>query len=149
MVVLTRNSSGSSERRAERLTQLDNRRSKDLGKCKIQTPEHYIKKCEVVLHKIDDSVLRQHGITVSQSNKRLCRSNCKACPQIISSSSFYSTVTGRSYSLINHSGEDINCKSQNFIYLITCESCFCQYVGETKFKRLIERKSCVRSLKLP
>ena len=131
MVVLTRNSSGSSERRAERLTQLINLRSKDMGKCNIQTPQHYIKKCEIVLNKIDGSVLHKYGITLSQSSKRLCRSNCKACPQINDSSSFSSTVTGRSFSLINHSGEDISCKLQNFIYLITCESCFCQYVGET------------------
>jgi hypothetical protein len=94
-------------------------------------PNHIIKKCKIVLEKIDLSTLHQQGVIVSDSSKRICRSNCKACPQLITSSTFVSTVTGRTYSLINHSGEEINCKLQNFIYLLTCKSCHCQYVGET------------------
>ena len=131
MVAITRNSSGSSERRAGRLAKSGKHRSNNLINNKDQISKHCIKNCKVVLEKIDISTLHEKLVNVSTSSKRLCRSDCKACPQLITSSIFYSTVTGRSYSLINHSGEDINCKSQNFIYLITCRSCFCQYVGET------------------
>ena len=125
MVAITRNSSRSSERRDERLTKSVIYRSNNLIKDKPQISENCIKKS------INISTLHENLVNVSTSSKRLCRSDCKACPQLITSSIFHSSVTGRSYSLINHSGEDINCKSQNFIYLLTCTSCFCQYIGET------------------
>ena len=128
-------SSGSSERRDERLTQSVKYRAKNLMKCIVTIeklrPKQLIKKCKIVIEKIDLSTLHQQEVIVSESSKRMCRSNCKACPQIIASSTFYSTVTGRNYSVINHSDEQINCKIQNFVYLITCKSCNCQYVGET------------------
>ena len=65
MVSITRNSSGSSERRDERLAQSVKHRSKNLMKCTVKIeklrPNHIIKKCKIVLEKIDLSTLHQKG----------------------------------------------------------------------------------------
>ena len=74
-----------------------------------------------------NAILNDNYITTSN----ICRSNCKTCPDFIDKTTFRSTVTGREYSLLNHTNETINCKSQNIIYLLTCKNCFTQNVGET------------------
>ena len=56
---------------------------------------------------------------------------CLTCPTFNTSSKIISNVTHREYKVINHTNEDINCHSQNIIYLLTCISCNIQYVGET------------------
>ena len=60
-----------------------------------------------------------------------CRSNCKTCPSLIKKSSVKSYHTGRIYSTIDVDIEDVHCKLQNYIYVLTCTSCLCQYVGES------------------
>ena len=42
-----------------------------------------------------------------------------------------SNVTHRKYEVINHTGENLDCHSQNIVYLLTCLCCNVQYVGET------------------
>ena len=60
------------------------------------------------------------------------RKNCKFCPSIITSHTFSSNVTHRKYcSVIHKDIHIVNCKSRNLIYLITCNRCNLQYVGET------------------
>jgi len=44
---------------------------------------------------------------------------------------FQSTVTQKCYEIKNFSGEPLSCSSSNIIYLITCNRCKLQYVGET------------------
>ena len=58
-------------------------------------------------------------------------SRCKTCPYLITSCTYESNVTNRSYNVINHSDENLSCKSQNVIYLLSCLRCNMQYVGET------------------
>ena len=58
-------------------------------------------------------------------------SNCKTCPDLLHSLDFSSNVTGRTFSAVNVSIQEIHCKLQNFIYLLTCLCCDIQYVGET------------------
>ena len=58
-------------------------------------------------------------------------SNCKTCPDLLHSLDFSSNVTGRSFSAVNVSIQEIHCKLQNFIYMLTCLCCNIQYVGET------------------
>ena len=58
-------------------------------------------------------------------------SNCKTCPDLLHSLDFSSNVTGRTFSAVNVSIQEIHCKLQNFIYLLTCLCCNIQYVGET------------------
>ena len=45
--------------------------------------------------------------------------------------SIVSNITNKTYSFVNHTGENINCHTQNIVYLLTCNECNIQYVGET------------------
>ena len=56
---------------------------------------------------------------------------CKTCPSFIKSNIFISHVTGQEYNIINNTGENLTCHSQNIIYLLTCQHCGIQYIGET------------------
>ena len=56
---------------------------------------------------------------------------CKACPKLISSKTFISNNTHKKYNIINHTGDHLHCHMQNIIYLLSCEGCNMQYVGET------------------
>ena len=56
---------------------------------------------------------------------------CMTCKTLILSKTIISNVTHRKYEAINHTGENLNCHSQNTVYLCTCLSCNIQYVGET------------------
>ena len=42
-----------------------------------------------------------------------------------------STVISKSFNIINHTNENLNCHSQNIVYLLTCFTCATQYTGET------------------
>ena len=63
---------------------------------------------------------------------------CMTCPLFSTNYNFKSNVTQKNYTLENPSGENLNCQSQNVIYLLTCNNCNIQYVGETT-TRLNER----------
>lgn len=77
----------------------------------------------------------------------LCKSKrCQTCPKLIQSKYFTSNVTNRKYEMINHTNEIITCKSQNLVYLLTCEGCNIQYVGETTIA-LHERMNIHRTSK--
>ena len=65
--------------------------------------------------------------TMAKCNKALC----KTCPFFSTSKSVLSNVTKKSYNIKNPSGENLSCKSANVVYLLTCEHCNFQYVGET------------------
>ena len=56
---------------------------------------------------------------------------CKTCPQLSTSSVVKSYVTKREYRCINHENNHASCSTQNLIYLLTCQQCGIQYVGET------------------
>ena len=58
-------------------------------------------------------------------------SNCRVCINLVTNKTFTSNVTNKTYDIINRTGEDLNCKSQNVIYVTTCKNCNIQYVGET------------------
>ena len=62
---------------------------------------------------------------------RNCRSDCKTCPDLKINDPIKSSVTSRIYELINDTNKRITCKLQNYVYLLTCKSCFVQYVGES------------------
>ena len=67
------------------------------------------------------------GYTISCCQSR----RCMTCPKLQTQLNFSSTVTQKSEQTINHSQGNINCHSQNLIYLLTCSNCNLQYVGET------------------
>ena len=55
---------------------------------------------------------------------------CKSCPMVKKSNTFKSSYTNNIYPV--SSGTLLNCKTKNVIYLITCQKCGYQYVGETE-----------------
>ena len=65
--------------------------------------------------------------TLAKCNK----ARCKTCPNFSTLKTFSSNVTHKSYSIKNPSGVNLSCKSQNVIYLLSCNICNFQYVGET------------------
>ena len=60
-----------------------------------------------------------------------CRSDCMTCPALIRNQTIKSQTTGRIYNVVDVNPTRINCKLQNYIYLLTCSSCLVQYVGES------------------
>ena len=56
---------------------------------------------------------------------------CKTCAVFVTAKEYRSNVTSKKYPVINHSGENLSCKSENLIYLLSCGRCNMQYVGET------------------
>jgi len=73
-------------------------------------------------------------------------SRCDCCNFIRCSSTFASTITGQEF----HINTSMNCNSYNIIYLITCNKCYKQYVGETSRKlkdRLNDHKSNISTNK--
>ena len=69
---------------------------------------------------------------------------CLTCPNLNTSTEVISNVTHRKYKIINHPLEDLNCHSQNLVYLLTCQGCNIQYVGETAYpfhKRLNQHRT--------
>ena len=62
----------------------------------------------------------------------LCKDKrCFTCKTFKLEKHVTSNTTHRKYKVINHTGENLNCHSQNIVYLCTCLCCNIQYVGET------------------
>ena len=74
-----------------------------------------------------------------------CRKpTCKTCSIIITNSKFNSTVFNKMFALT----EDLDCSSEDIIYLITCSKCNIQYVGETGNPlrvRMNAHRHCIRA----
>ena len=56
---------------------------------------------------------------------------CRTCPKLAIKSFFYSNITCKKTFIINPSLENINCNTNNIIYLLTSEDCGTWYVRET------------------
>lgn len=85
--------------------------------------------------------------TISIKSFSMCKHpNCVTCKLHIvqeSCSAFTSSYYGSSFSV----NANTNCRSRNIIYLITCNKCNKQYVGETGRslgERLSNHRSCIR-----
>lgn len=79
--------------------------------------------------------------------KRCTNTRCKACNHMIESKNFISSHNHRRFTLEN----GFTCKSSNIIYLITCQKCNKQYVGETGRSladRITDHLSCIRLKKV-
>ena len=72
-----------------------------------------------------------------------CRTECKTCLMIPSTTTFKSTSNNTEYTR----RIDLTCKTRNIIYLITCLKCKLQYVGETGRtlnERMIDHRSSIK-----
>ena len=85
-----------------------------------------IKPCQVQLSDIFKSDPLISNCHISKcGNKR-----CKTCNILGTDSHFTSSLTNKSY--CTRAFDDINCKTSNVVYGITCSHCGLIYVGETK-----------------
>ena len=75
-----------------------------------------------------------------------CCNNCNQCQYIIDTPTIVSTTTGKTRNIIGN----IKCTTRNLIYIITCQKCMKQYIGETKRelkRRLYEHIYTIRNNK--
>ena len=76
-----------------------------------------------------------------------CPANCKTCALVDSTKQFQSHQTARTFQI----RQSINCLSKNVIYLIYCNICGTQYVGESKNSlrmRITQHRSAIKTKKL-
>ena len=86
---------------------------------------------------------QQTDITGSQP----CSSNCKTCNLVDCTSSFKSFQTSRIFSVM----QNIDCLSKNLVYLIYCNLCGVQYIGETRNTlrmRMTQHRSAIKTKKI-
>ena len=96
---------------------------------------------------------RPHAMPITQINQSVvsfakpCRKpRCNTCSMVVADSHFNSTVFNKMFDLT----ENLDCSSENIIYLITCSKCNIQYVGETGNAlrvRMNAHRYCVKSNK--
>ena len=77
------------------------------------------------------------------------RTDALCCKQVITTDSFRSNTTQKSYKIFHH----LNCKSKYAIYLMECNICKLQYVGKTEWPMNIRinnhRKDCHQEYAIP
>ena len=69
--------------------------------------------------------------TASFSISKCLKNRCKTCLNFKSNKYFISNITKKQHEIINLTNENICCNSQNLVYLLCCNKCNIQYVGET------------------
>ena len=79
----------------------------------------------------DQSTSLAEGSSIPTQLRGCRRSDCMTCPDLKINEKICSSVTSRVYEPINKTTKKITCKLQNYVYLLTCKSCFVQYVGES------------------
>ena len=92
---------------------------------------------------LDHSILCRSATCRENTVIQPCGSQgCHTCPELDTNVTFKCTNTGLIYPTIDH--EDtipiITCKSTNLIYLLTCNNCKMQYVGETADKKFLQSR---------
>ena len=97
-------------------------------------------------------IIKQNKIKHAESEQMTwgCKpcntARCACCHVIQTTTQFKSTVTGKTFA-IKH---DVNCKSTNVIYALSCKTCGIQYIGKTSqpfHKRLNGHRSNINTNK--
>ena len=84
-------------------------------------------------HFSDNCSLDPNNLTYFNFNKckiNNCKIKCKDNNMVLPLNNFKSSTNGRNYTILTDA--NLNCKSMNIIYLITCNICKIQYIGETQ-----------------
>ena len=85
----------------------------------------------------------------NEGNVRICNSRrgCLTCPVLCPTSIIISTATKRTYKTLNHEYPAFcDCSSSNVVYLLSCNKCSLQYVGQTGRqlrKRISEHRNAI------
>src|SRR5271165_4727247 len=85
--------------------------------------------------------------TITYYCKKCVNIRCFTCNSFAETSHFCSTMSNTTFPLLSA----MNCNVSNVVYLITCNICSIQYVGETGMRlrdRLNVHRSCVTTSKL-
>lgn len=85
---------------------------------------------DILVHaEVKDNLRRDSRVLVDPDAgcKQCKKPKCKLCKDIQTTTTFSSHVTGKSYEI----RQSVDCTSTNVIYLIDCDVCGIQYVGET------------------
>lgn len=95
-----------------------------------------VKQCKVVLEDINKGLFHRNLDQLGDGKaKRIFKCNSKRCelnPYFTPRNKAISTCTERIYDCVTPAGTMyLNCHSTNLVYLLTCETCGMQYVGET------------------
>ena len=88
-----------------------------------------------------------HGNSQSNLNANISKCGgrgCKTCPILNVSPYFHSTNTNQKYYTYSADSNNLSCHSTNVIYLLTCNTCKIQYIGETMQPHLSYRISSHR-----
>ena len=98
---------------------------------------HNRQKKEMVVTRTRKQVHPESGPKPSPTGKiasvvKCSRVNCATCPVFHPSKYFKSSLTNRKYQVVGNC--NLSCSTNNLVYLITCNKCDNQYVGETKQK---------------
>ena len=89
---------------------------------------------------LSDSLVRASTRTIHDQTKHIesapCKrpNSCRYCPRL----NLSGKVKSRTYNRVFSTKTNVNCQSENLIYLITCTTCEIQYVGQTK-NRILTR----------
>jgi hypothetical protein len=79
--------------------------------------------------------------------KKCNQRRCSTCPILLLNTVIDSPITHRSHEFYNPEGDTCDCNSTNLVYLLTCNKCSLQYVGQTGRKlktRITEHINAIR-----
>ena len=86
-------------------------------------------------HLVSASTKTIHDNNTNAGHNRCQRSNtCRYCPILNTTGKIKSHTNGKTFTSL----KNVNCQSSNLIYVISCDNCGIQYVGQTK-NRLLTR----------
>ena len=68
--------------------------------------------------------------TFTKCKENRCKIKCNDNNMVLPLNNFKSSVNGKHHSILTDT--NLNCQSSNIVYLITCNVCKFQYVGETQ-----------------
>ena len=125
--------------------------SPHMQSCRVETRMHNPQILHVSQISFNSNIVILENNLGNGSIKHISRCKSKVCKmreEFVCRDKTASTVTHRIYDCIIPPGSSaLNCHSQNVIYLITCDKCHLQYVGETLQplnKRFNWHRSCLR-----
>ena len=95
-----------------------------------------------ILESTVTGIYKAAGFRVSK-----CSSRCVTCPKSTTDKYFTSNIIHQEFNIINHSGKDTSCHSQNLIFLLSCKNCNFQRVSQTTIV-LHKQMTSIEKLKL-
>ena len=94
--------------------------------------DHYTNLLRPCTINLQDCLIRNHHLQRKLKVQHCGFSQCKTCPILDLQTKFHSTLTHKEYKAFSPDViSPLSCKSKNVIYLLSCQECGYQYIGET------------------